>query len=232
MISPVLDRLASEDPIEAFKWLPTQFKGKLKLSTAFGKEGQVLIHMIATHSFPIEIFTIDTGRLFPETYELMDKTRMRYGVKINTYYPNTHQLQTLVTQKGSHSFYESVENRKECCFIRKVEPLTRALLDADVWITGLRASQSEHRQRQKMVEWNEQHQAIKYNPLIDWSKEQVDDYLKTHKVPYNKLHDQGFASIGCLPCTRAVEAGEDERAGRWWWEKGDKECGLHVRVPA
>ena len=170
---------------------------------------------------------MDTGRLFKETYNLIDRTRARYGKPIKVYFPKAEQVEKLVTAKGMHSFYESVENRKECCFIRKVEPLQRALQGAKVWVTGLRAGQSQNRQSFQKLEWDEANGVIKFNPILDLSYEAMLAYLKANKVPYNKLHDKGFISIGCAPCTRAIEPGEDSRAGRWWWETSKKECGLH-----
>ena len=158
---------------------------------------------------------------------LIDSTRARYGKPIETYFPDTQQVEKLVSEKGAHSFYESVENRKECCQIRKIVPLRRALHGAQVWVTGLRAEQSANRQTMRLVEWDEGYQLIKFNPLIAWSYQQVLDYLQANNVPDNPLHRKGFISIGCAPCTRAIEPGEDPRAGRWWWEMSKKECGLH-----
>ena len=175
----------------------------------------------------LEVFTLDTGRLFPETYELMDKTSARYKLDIKTFFPNTENVQKLTSDKGMHSFYHSVGNRKECCFIRKIEPLKRALQGAKVWVTGLRADQSENRQNFNLVEWDEENQVIKYNPLLNWTFEEMATYLERYKVPYNTLHDRGFISIGCAPCTRAIATHEHPRDGRWWWEASKKECGLH-----
>jgi len=170
---------------------------------------------------------LDTGRLFNETYELIDRTRARYKIPIEVFFPQTPAVEKLVTEKGFTSFYESVENRKECCHIRKVEPLNRALEGAKIWVTGLRSEQSANRQQMSLLEWSEDKQLHKFNPLINWSFEEMMDYIQKHNVPYNPLHDKGFISIGCLPCTRAIEPGEDPRAGRWWWEQSQKECGLH-----
>jgi len=171
---------------------------------------------------------LDTGRLFQETYELIDRTRSRYKKNIEVFYPNTEKVQQLVTQKGANSFYESVENRKECCFIRKIEPLKRALAGAEVWITGLRAEQSENRNDMKIWEWDEGNKVWKFNPLIHWTYEDVLTYITENKVPDNPLHRKGFISIGCQPCTRAIGPDEHPRAGRWWWEESKKECGLHA----
>jgi phosphoadenosine phosphosulfate reductase len=197
-------------------------------STSLGQEDQVITHMIAKQRLPIEVFTLDTGRLFQETYDLMDVTTARYKIPVKVYFPDTANVQALVNKKGLNSFYESVENRKECCYIRKVEPLERALKNAKVWVTGLRADQSANRTSTAVAEWDEAHQLIKLNPLYDWSFEQMLAYIDEHNIPCNRLHDKGFASIGCQPCTRAIEPGEDIRAGRWWWESSQKECGLHT----
>lgn len=199
----------------------------IRFSSAFGEEDQVITHLIAKNQLPISIFTLDTGRLFQETYELMDLTRKKYGVPIETYFPEQESVEGLVNKKGFNSFYESVENRKECCFIRKVVPLRRALKDTTVWITGLRASQSAHRQSFDLIEWDADLQLVKYNPLLNWTYDEMQEFIKANKVPVNSLHKKGFASIGCAPCTRAIMEGEDLRAGRWWWENSHKECGLH-----
>lgn len=206
------------------------FPGEVAFSSAFGQEDQVITDAIFKNNIDIRVFTLDTGRLFKETYDLIDRTRSRYGKPIDVYFPQTDSVEVLVTEKGMHSFYESVENRKECCFIRKVEPLKRALEGVKVWITGLRAGQSDNRQSFQKIEWDDANSVIKFNPILDWSYEAMLEYLSTHKVPYNKLHDKGFISIGCAPCTRAIESGEDARAGRWWWETSKKECGLHQTI--
>ncbi|GHE65662.1 phosphoadenylyl-sulfate reductase [Roseivirga thermotolerans] len=212
---------------ESLALVANAFPGKVRFSSAFGQEDQVITHAIFKHSIDIEVFTLDTGRLFPETYELIDRTRARYKRPIRVYYPKAEQVEELVTKKGMHSFYESVENRKECCYIRKVEPLKRALRDTAVWVTGLRADQSDNRQNFSLIEWDEPNQVIKFNPLLRWSYDEMLEYLKKHQVPYNPLHDKGYISIGCAPCTRAIEPGEHPRAGRWYWEASQKECGLH-----
>ncbi|MFN3590350.1 MAG: phosphoadenylyl-sulfate reductase [Spirosomataceae bacterium] len=196
-------------------------------STSFGQEDQVLTDFIFRNNLPISVFTLDTGRLFSETYEVMDKTRAKYQQPIQVFFPDTQQVETLVTNKGFHSFYESVDNRKECCRIRKIVPLKRALANQQVWITGLRAEQSENRQQMTMWERDESNQIFKFNPLIDWTLQDIEAYLEENKVPQNTLHKKGYISIGCSPCTRAIEPGERPRAGRWWWEESKKECGLH-----
>jgi phosphoadenosine phosphosulfate reductase len=201
---------------------------KLVFSTSFGQEDQAITYAIASQKLPIEIFTLDTGRQFQESYELIDLTVKKLGFNLTTFFPQTAAVEELVAKKGFNSFYTSVENRKECCFIRKIEPLNRALQGADVWITGLRAEQSENRADMPMIEWDAQKNLYKINPLIDWSFETLEKYLTEHKIPQNPLHKKGFLSIGCAPCTRAISEGEHPRAGRWWWENSQKECGLHA----
>jgi phosphoadenosine phosphosulfate reductase len=219
--------LNGKDLIEQLTFLAGAFPSQVVFSTSLGQEDQVITDIIARNKIPIRIFTLDTGRLFNETYELIDRTRARYKIPIEVFFPQADLVEKLVTEKGFTSFYESVENRKECCHIRKVEPLNRALQGAKIWITGLRADQSANRQQMSLLEWTEDKQLHKYNPLIDWTYDNVMEYIQKHNVPYSPLHDKGFVSIGCLPCTRAIEAGEDPRAGRWWWEQSQKECGLH-----
>ena len=197
-------------------------------SSSFGQEDQAITHAIFSQKLPIEVFTLDTGRHFQETYEVMDKTKFRYKKEFTTYFPDQDKVEKLVKEKGFNSFYESVENRKECCFVRKIVPLQRALKNADVWITGLRSDQSENRQDMSIWEWDEVNQVHKFNPLIDWTFDQLEIYLEENKIPQNSLHKKGYVSIGCAPCTRAITAGEHPRAGRWWWEESKKECGLHA----
>ncbi|MGZ3778809.1 MAG: phosphoadenylyl-sulfate reductase [Mucilaginibacter sp.] len=215
-------------PVEALALLAAKFPGEIVFSTSFGWEDQVITHMIFTNDLPIKIFTLETGRLFPETYYVWNRTMEMYGKPIHAYYPNNELLEQMVNAKGPSSFYESVENRKECCGIRKVEPLNRALAGNKCWVTGIRAEQSADRQSMGNLEWDEQHNLIKFHPIFDWTLDQVKEYIRVHNVPYNTLHDRGFPSIGCQPCTRAIQPGEDFRAGRWWWEdQSKKECGLH-----
>ncbi len=204
------------------------YPGKVKFSSSLGQEDQVLTDMISRNAIDISIFTLDTGRLFNETYELLEKTELRYKKKIEVFFPNAPDVQEMVNKNGINLFYNSVEERKMCCNIRKVEPLNRALADASVWVTGLRSSQTTLRHELPLLEWLPEKQLIKYNPLLHWSYDEVMEYMKIYSVPYNPLHDKGFVSIGCAPCTRAIEPGEDPRAGRWWWESSHKECGLHV----
>jgi len=215
-------------PIDALTLLADMFPGKIVFSTSFGWEDQVVAHMIFDNDLPIRVFTLETGRLFPETYYVWNRTMEIYGKPIYAYYPNHELAEKMVTQKGPNSFYESIDNRKECCNIRKVEPLRRALAGNDCWITGIRAEQSPNRQFMEHVEWDDVNHLIKFHPLHDWSIDEVKEYIRLYNIPYNTLHDKGFPSIGCAPCTRAVQPGEDFRAGRWWWEdQSKKECGLH-----
>lgn len=214
--------------LESLQWISDAYGPDVAFSLGFGKEGMVIADMIFRHNIPIRVFTIDTGRLFQETQELFYQVAARYKKPIELYFPNGRDVEYLVSTKGPMSFYESVENRKECCNIRKVRPLKRALAGSKVWVTGLRGDQSDFRKNFHRFEWHEGHQLVKFNPLLNWSKEEVDNYIQQYKVPYNRLHDKGFPSVGCAPCTRAVQEGEDERAGRWWWEESQKECGLHA----
>ena len=210
--------------------LSERFPDAVTFSTSFSMEDQVIAHIILSNNLPIKIFTLDTGRLFPETYSVWMKTNGQYNTTIEAFYPNTTQVEKYVTEKGPNAFYDSVENRKSCCFIRKVEPLQRALKNKDIWITGLRAEHSAARQDLQILEWDEINSIVKYNPLLHWNTEEVKEFVRIHTIPYNLLHDQGFLSIGCSPCTRSVLPGEDMRAGRWWWEDtSKKECGLHAR---
>jgi len=193
-----------------------------------GNEDQYLTHLIATEKLNINIFTIDTGRLFPETYSVIERTREKYNIKINVYFPEASQVEAMMTVKGPNLFYESVFNRKLCCLVRKMEPLKRALKGMDCWITGLRREQSDFRADMQLFEWNEEFNLLKVNPLINFTEDDIKNEIKLNNIPYNKLYDKNFLSIGCAPCTRAVEEGEDARAGRWWWEDTSrKECGLH-----
>lgn len=218
---------------ETLQKLEEAFPGKLTFSTSFSMEDQAITDYIFTSEVPVAIFTLDTGRLFPETYSTWSRTLERYSLTVNAYYPAAEKLQEFVRQYGPNSFYESVENRKQCCHIRKVEPLKKALAGKAVWVTGLRAEHSVNRSDMQILEWDEANQIIKYNPLLHWSTEQVREYINQHNVPYNSLHDKGFVSIGCAPCTRAIRPGEDFRAGRWWWEdQSKKECGLHIHQVA
>lgn len=205
------------------------YKGRIALSSSLSIEDQTLTDIIVKKS-GARIFTLDTGRLFPETYQLIDKTNLTYGIQLEVFFPDYREVQRMVREEGINLFYNSIESRHRCCQIRKLEPLARAFKGLDAWICGLRREQSVTRKDMQTVEWDEQHQLIKVNPLISWTEQQVWDYIRQNHVPYNKLHDKGYPSIGCEPCTRAVKPGEDVRAGRWWWESPDhRECGLHQR---
>ena len=212
---------------EVLRILPA---GRVVLASSLSVEDQVLTHLLcAVHARP-RIFTLDTGRLFPETYETMERTMQRYGFRYEVLAPDTRELEEMVRMHGPNLFYQSVESRKLCCSVRKINPLRRVLSTADAWICGLRREQSVTRRSVDKIEWDEAFGLCKINPLIDWTQQQVWDYIRKNDVPYNALHDQGYPSIGCLPCTRGIEPGEDVRAGRWWWENPEhKECGLHVK---
>ena len=204
------------------------FGDKITFATSMGAEDQVITQMLSKIDKSANVITLDTGRMFPETYDLLHRTINRYGIAIKSYYPDNAQVEEMVNTKGINLFYESIENRKLCCHIRKIVPLQRALNGKDAWITGLRREQSVTRTELKIVDWDAANGLIKINPLLEWHEAQVWDYIKLKDIPYNILHDQGFPSIGCQPCTRAIAKGEDLRAGRWWWENPDsKECGLH-----
>jgi phosphoadenosine phosphosulfate reductase len=215
---------------EGIAIVASHYPGEVAFSSSLGQEDQVITDAIFKNNIPVKVFTIDTGRLFNETYELLDKTTARYKKIIQVYFPGAGDVEAFVAAKGINSFYESVDSRKECCHIRKVKPLNRALTGAKVWITGLRSEQSVNRKEMPMIEWDDSRQLYKFNPVINWAYDDVLDYLKKFNIPYNSLHDKGFVSIGCAPCTRAIEPGEDARAGRWWWEQSQKECGLHQTV--
>lgn len=213
--------------------LANQFPCQVTFSSSFSYEDQVITHKILSNDLPIKIFTLDTGRLFPETYSVWRATNEKYNTHIKAYYPDAVSLENFVEEKGPNAFYESIENRKGCCYIRKVAPLKRALKDNAVWVTGLRAEHSASRHDMPQVEWDETNNIIKYHPILQWTTEEVKQYINDNNIPYNILHDKGFVSIGCAPCTRAIKPGEDFRAGRWWWEDNTKkECGLHIHQEA
>ncbi|WP_300564657.1 phosphoadenylyl-sulfate reductase [Flavobacterium sp.] len=214
---------------ENLKFLAEKSDGKIVFSTSFGIEDQVITDAIFSQKLSaIDVFTLDTGRLFQETYTTWDKTQLHYQQKVKAYYPDTQKLQGFISESGINPFYESTNLRRECCHIRKVEPLKRALKNTKVWITGLRAEHSPNRNELEIFQWDDQYQLYKYSPLLHWTTDEVKEYVIKKGIPYNALHDQGFVSIGCAPCTRALKIGEDFRAGRWWWEDTTKkECGLH-----
>lgn len=223
-------RFEKRSPEEILTYFLDRFGNRIALSSSLSIEDQALTDMLLRINPHVRIFTLDTGRLFPETYQLIDRTNERYKIKMEVFYPQAEALQSFVREQGINPFYESIEKRHACCQVRKLEPLSRAFQGLDAWICGLRRLQSVTRNEMRMVEWDERHALLKVNPLIQWTEEQVWEYIKTNQVPYNKLHNQGYPSIGCEPCTRAVKPGEDIRSGRWWWESPDhRECGLHRR---
>jgi len=223
-------RFKNSDPKEIISYFINRFGDNIALSSSLGAEDQVLTEMVAGINPDTEIFTLDTARLFPETYDLIDRTSKKYKIKIQVYFPNHEDVEEMVNKKGINLFYDSIENRKECCRIRKLDPLKRAFSGLDAWICGLRADQSVTRKDLEVVEWDENNGLIKINPLAFWSEKDVWDYIKDNGIPYNPLHDKNYPSIGCLPCTNPVEPGDDIRAGRWWWENPEtKECGLHKK---
>ena len=220
--------LKSKTIEESLKTLADIYPGKAIFTTSFGIEDQVITHLICVNNIPIEIATLDTGRLFPETYKVFNETIKKYKVPVKVFFPEHDAVEKMVSKKGPFSFYYSPENRIECCRIRKVEPLGRALKGKEIWISGIRSEQSDNRQQMDWIEYDDKKNLFKYYPLFDWSYEEVNEFAVKNEVPYNILHDKGFVSIGCEPCTRAIKPGEDFRSGRWWWEDSDKkECGLH-----
>lgn len=226
LIKRKIENLNAEDIL---KTISKDLNFKIIFTTSFGIEDQVISDLIFKNNLNIQVVSLDTGRLFPETYKVHQSTIEKYNKKIQVYFPQTQAAQDLLSEKGPYSFYESVENRKECCNIRKVEPLRRALKGFDIWISGIRAEQSSGRTNMQIVEKDLGYGLIKINPLLNWTLEEVMAYLEKNNVPYNSLHHKGFVSIGCEPCTRAIKPGEDFRAGRWWWENNSgKECGLHT----
>lgn len=225
-----VNRRLRDEPAEAIvRWALKEFGPRVAIASSFGAEDMALVDMAAKIDKRARIFFLDTGRIHQETYDLVNRARQRYDIDIEVYFPRTEAVEGLVGAKGANSFYNSVEDRKECCAVRKLEPLSRALRTVDAWMTGLRRSQSVTRAQVEIVEIDESHGGIfKINPLASWTEDDVWNYVRENGVPYNLLHDQGFPSIGCVPCTRAIKPGEDVRAGRWWWEDPEhKECGLH-----
>ena len=207
-----------------------EYGDKIAFASSLGAEDQVITKMITDIEPRSRIFSLDTGRLFPETYDLIDRTNQRFRIKIDVYFPDYREVEVMVKEKGINLFYDSIENRKLCCKIRKLNSLERTLKGLDVWITGLRREQAVTRTDMQIVEWDENNGLMKLNPLINWTEKDVWDYIDQYNIPYNPLHKKGFPSIGCQPCTRAIEEGEDIRAGRWWWENPEtKECGLHAK---
>lgn len=229
-IRSIANELESKSAPEILKWGFKKYKDKMVLGSSFGAEDVVLIDMMCNINRNLtRVFTLDTGRLNQETYDLIDKIRKKYDIKVDAYFPNASDVEKMVANKGMNLMYESVENRKLCCNLRKVEPLKRALKQFDCWITGLRREQSTTRNKILKIEVDTLNSnIIKLNPLANWTNDEIWKYIRENKVPYNELHDRGYPSIGCEPCTRAIKEGEDPRAGRWWWENDThKECGLH-----
>ena len=224
------EELKEKSAVGVIGFFLQHFGEKIVLSTSLGLEDQVLTEMVLRQNRDVNVFTLDTGRLFPETYDLIARTNKYFGIRMKTYFPEPAKVEEMVANHGINLFYDSVENRKMCCGIRKVAQLPRAFKGVDAWICGLRKDQSVSRFFNSMVEWDANNGLVKINPLISWTEQDVWAYIKNHNIPYNLLHDSGFPSIGCEPCTRAVEPGEDIRSGRWWWENElHKECGLHKR---
>jgi phosphoadenosine phosphosulfate reductase len=233
VVTALSERAHPLGPQDVVRLALERFGSKVALSSSFGAEDMVLIDMLMRVDRRARIVTLDTGRLPQETYNVMDATRERYGAAIEVFFPQADQVQAMVAEHGLNLFYHSVEARKLCCGVRKMEPLKRALTGLDAWITGLRREQSVTRTAVHKVEWDDSNGLVKINPLVEWTLDDVWTYIRQHNVPYNALHDRGYPSIGCAPCTRAVQPGEDQRAGRWWWEHPEsKECGLHVGQPA
>ena len=218
-------------PEDFLRWILKNFYPKVALASSFGAEDVALIDMFVKLEPKFRVYTLDTGRLNEETYEVMERIRSRYGIAIRSYFPDFKKVEALERKKGFTSFRQSVENRKECCGVRKVEPLKRALKGLEGWVTGLRREQSATRSAVEKIELDKANGGLfKFNPLADWTESRVWDYVRKNQVPYHPLHDAGYPSIGCAPCTRAIRPGEDIRAGRWWWELPEhKECGLHNR---
>lgn len=227
--SAELESFSAEEVLE---WALRTFQPRIALACSFQAEESVLIDMMhGLRGSDFRLFTLDTGRLNQETYDCMDALRERYGIRVEVFFPDAARVEAMVRERGLNLFYKSVEFRKLCCGIRKVEPLNRALKELDAWMTGLRREQAVTRASVGKVEIDSDHGGIvKVNPLVDWSGEEVWRYIRERDVPYNRLHDSGYPSIGCAPCTRAIKPGEDIRAGRWWWENAEtKECGLHMK---
>lgn len=229
-IKSIANELESKPAHEILKWGFKKYGDKMVLGSSFGAEDVVLIDMMCNINRNLtRVFTLDTGRLNQETYDLIDKVRKKYDIKVDVYFPNASDVEEMVANKGMNLMYDSVENRKLCCNLRKIEPLKRALKQFDCWITGLRREQSTTRNKILKIEVDTLNNNItKLNPLADWTNDEIWKYIRKNKVPYNELHDRRYPSIGCEPCTRAIKEGEDPRAGRWWWENDThKECGLH-----
>lgn len=228
LIELLQNETAGYDIPQTLEYLTNYFGNTVKFSSSLGQEDQVITSIISENKLPVDVFTLDTGRLFPESYELLHLTQSKFDLNIEVLFPERESVEQLVAKDGINGFYNSVEQRKACCYTRKIEPLKRALKSAQIWVTGLRAAQSENRQSKEKFEYDDNFKLIKYNPLINWTLEEVESYVKTNNIPQNTLHAKGYPSIGCAPCTRPVPTGQGIRAGRWWWEASHKECGLHT----
>lgn len=229
-VETILAQTRSYNGEELLKYVVERFGDKIALASSISAEDQVITDMLVAATKNPRIFTLDTGRLPQETHDTIDATRKKYGITIKVLFPDRELVEEMVNERGMNLFYDSIEDRKRCCFVRKVEPLRRELSKLDAWITGLRREQASTRGELERVEWDEGNGLLKINPLADWTTEQVWDYIRSRDIPYNPLHDQGYPSIGCAPCTRAIAEGQDIRDGRWWWETPEqKECGLHVK---
>lgn len=229
-LNDLKESLKDKTITEKLSELANIFPGKTVFTTSFGIEDQVIIHLIAENRIPVEVSTLDTGRLFPQTYKVFNETLKKYNIDIKVFFPDHDPVERMVTEKGPFSFYYSRENRLECCRYRKVMPLQRILAGKSCWISGIRAGQSETRNMMNDLEFDNRKDLFTFYPLFNWSFPDIRDFVRSNNIPYNSLHDNGFVSIGCEPCTRAIKDGEDFRAGRWWWENGnEKECGLHIR---
>ena len=223
------DEFSSASAQDVLAYSVEKFGKKLTLASSLGIEDQILTHMLSNEMQVMDVFILDTGRLHQETYDVIERTMVQYAFNYRLLFPQADAVENMVSKNGPNHFYKSLENRKDCCFIRKVEPLSRALRGYEAWMTGIRRGQSIDRALTPFFEWDSSHDLLKINPLVKWSKDDVWNYVKRHDIPYNLLHDQGYPSIGCAPCTRAIQPGEDDRSGRWWWEDAvKKECGLHV----
>ena len=217
----------SKDLVDLFTKMVNAKLGNACFSSSLGQEDQVLTDYIFRNQLSIDVFTLDTGRLFQETYDVLSTTQKKYNKPIQSFFPNDKEVEELISFQGVNGFYDSIQNRKDCCKVRKINPLRRALQPYSVWITGLRSEQSSNRSDFTIFSYDSLFDVIKFNPLLHWTYQEVLDYIKSFNIPQNKLHQQGYISIGCAPCTRAITPGEDSRAGRWWWESSHKECGLH-----
>jgi len=226
-IGKIADDLEGKSAKEVLEWALGKYP-KIALASSFGAEDVVLVDILVKIKPDATIFTLDTGRLNEETYDVMERVRKKYNINIKSYSPDTEEVEKLEREDGFYSFRDSIDARRQCCNIRKVQLLKRAMSGLDAWITGLRREQAVTRTELKKIEYDEGNNIVKLNPIADWTQEEVWNYIKENDVPYNALHDKGFLSIGCSPCTRAIKEGEDVRAGRWWWENPEqKECGLH-----